>query len=143
LEVVLRSDETFRGDEVDVALELIDDQLEKGTASDYWFVVAELASSVVGYICFGPTPMTLSTFDLYWIVVDKRARGQGLASTLISEMERLLGEKGATGVRVETSQMEGYGAARRLYDKNGYPEVARFEDFYRPGDDLIVYYKRL
>ena len=75
LEAVLRSDDTFREEEVKVALELIDEGLTKKD-SDYWFVVAaDEDESVVGYICYGPTPMTDSSFDLYWMVTHGSARG--------------------------------------------------------------------
>ena len=47
------------------------------------------------------------------------------------------------GVRVETSETDGYGAARALYARCAYPEAVRMNDFYRPGDALIVYYKRI
>jgi ribosomal protein S18 acetylase RimI-like enzyme len=143
LEGILRSDETFRDDEVAVALELVDDALASPT-SDYWFRVATRAGEAAGYICFGPTPMTSCTYDLYWIVVHAKHRGQGIARALIEEMELALKERGARAqIRVETSQSEGYGAARKLYDALGYPETARFKDFYSDGDDLIVFYKNL
>ncbi len=143
LESILRSDETFRDDEVAVALELADDAFAN-PASDYWFRIAERDGMAAGYICFGPTPMTASTYDLYWIVVHKEHRGQGIARSLIAEMEAALAQLGPKAqVRVETSQSEGYGAARRLYESLGYPETARFADFYSEGDDLIVFYKRL
>ena len=139
---ILESDGTFRSDEIDVALELIDDALANN-ASDYWVRVALLDGVVSGYICFGPTPMTESTFDLYWIVTHKNARGHGVAPSLVRAMETELAKKRSVSIRVETSQTEGYGAARRLYAKLGYPEAARFKNFYKAGDDLIVYYKRV
>lgn len=142
LEGALRSDGTFREDEVEVALELIDEAI--GGSKDYWIRVATVDDgAVAGYICYGPTPMTASTYDLYWIVTHASHRGRGVAGALIRDMERDLGERDGTGIRVETSQLEGYGAARKLYARYGYPEVARFQDFYKVGDDLIVYYKRL
>ncbi|MCP4446886.1 MAG: GNAT family N-acetyltransferase [Myxococcales bacterium] len=143
VEGILRSDQTFRDDEVEVALDLVDDALSKAD-SDYWFRIASSDGQVAGYICFGPTPMTACTYDLYWIVVHAEHRGKGLARTLIADMEAALAERGgAAQVRVETSQSEGYGAARKLYENLGYPETARFRDFYSPGDDLIVFYKSL
>lgn len=141
LEAALRSDDTFRPDEIAVALELIDDAV-KGS-DDYWILVAEHADSVGGYICYGPTPMTEATYDLYWVVVHAEARGHGLATSLVSAMEADLRERKATGIRVETSELEGYGAARKLYDRLGYPEASRLDDFYSAGDALITYYKRL
>jgi ribosomal protein S18 acetylase RimI-like enzyme len=139
---VLGSDDTFRDDERAVALELVDAALEG--SDDYWLRVARLpALPVAGYLCYGPTPMTASTYDLYWIVSHAAARGQGVAGALIRAMEDDLRGRGATGIRVETSELESYGAARTLYDRLGYPEVARLPDFYRPGDGLIIYYKQL
>ncbi len=143
LEEALRSDETFTDEEVAVALELIDSAL--GSApSDYQVRVAvDGEGSVLGYICFGRTPMTDATYDLYWLVTHRRARGRGVATGLVASMERELAARGPCSIRVETSIQESYGAARSFYDRCGYPEHARFPDFYRPGDDLVVYYKRL
>lgn len=139
----LRSDATFTDEEVAVALELIDAALEEPDG-DYLVRVAELPDvPVAGYVCFGHTPMTQSTFDLYWIVTHARARGRGVASGLIRAMEDEVRARGGTHVRVETSEQESHGPARRLYARLDYPEAARFADFYSPGDDLIVYYKGL
>jgi ribosomal protein S18 acetylase RimI-like enzyme len=136
---------SFRPDESAVALELIDDAI--AGSDDYWILVAAdvpgPAHSMGGYICYGPTPMTASTYDLYWIVTHPQARGRGVAGALIQAMEAELGRREATGVRVETSEIESYGAARRLYARHDYPQVAHLVDFYRPGDGLIIYYKRL
>ncbi len=140
---VLGSDETFRVDEIDVALELVDDALGNAK-SDYWFRIAEVEGEIAGYLCYGPTPMTDCTYDLYWIVTHGEHRGKGVARALIENMEGNLLERGPKAqVRVETSQSEGYGAARKLYERLGYPEVARFADFYKSGDDLIVFFKSL
>ena len=46
-------------------------------------------------------------------------------------------------LRFAASPQDGYGAARRLYRRHAYPEVARLPDFYRPGDDLVIMLKRL
>lgn len=139
---ILASDTTFKEDERAVALELIDAALEG--SPDYSLLVAELPQTpVAGYLCFGPTPMTAATWDLYWIVVHADARGRGVAGALITAMENALRARGGGGVRVETSETESYGAARKLYDRLGYPVAAVLEDFYRQGDSLIIYYKRL
>lgn len=143
LEAALCSDGTFNGEEVAVALELIDSALEHGER-DYAVRVADLHDfRTAGYVCFGRTPMTDATYDLYWIVTHAAARGRGVAAALIRAMEDEIRGLGGRTVRVETSQKELYEAARALYDRLGYPIAARLTDFYRAGDDLIVYYKRL
>jgi ribosomal protein S18 acetylase RimI-like enzyme len=157
LESALRSDDTFRAEEVAVALELIDDALAR-PGVDYHVRVALLdpaagaaglprladgGACVAGYICYGPTPMTDATWDLYWIVTHAAARGRGVARALVEAMEEVLRRRGARSVRVETSVLESYGAAREFYRRLGYPEAARLSDFYQRGDDLIIYYKAL
>ncbi len=143
LEDILRA--AFRSDEVAVALELIDEAI--AGSRDYEILVAEAPRDVDvtigGYICFGPTPMTAATYDLYWLASHPEARGRGVASSLVERMEAELRARGATGIRVETSESEGYGAARRFYARHDYPEVAHLVDFYSEGDGLIILYKRM
>lgn len=106
-------------------------------------LVADCDGRLAGYICYGPTPMTAGTWDLYWIVTHAEMRGRGVARALVEQMESEVRALGAEQVRVETSQTEGYGAAHGFYERLRYPVVARFPDFYKPGDDLLVMYKKL
>ncbi len=142
LGAILDADTTFTADERAVAIELIDAALEDSV--DYQLLVADAAGHpVAGYVCFGRTPMTAGTWDLYWLVVHPAARGRGVAGALLFELERVLRARGGTAIRVETSETEGYGAARKLYQRLDYPVAAVLKDFYRPGDSLFIYYKQL
>ncbi|MEZ4359154.1 MAG: N-acetyltransferase [Kofleriaceae bacterium] len=139
---VLTADVTFVESERSVALELIDAAL--AGSPDYALLIAEHPRrAVAGYLCYGPTPMTAGTFDLYWLVVHPQQRGAGIAGALVSAMEARLRQRGASAVRVETSETESYGAARKLYQRLGYPIASVLPDFYREGDALITYYKKL
>ena len=147
---LLSVDSPFDDEDRQVALELIDaaiGDLSRGaldpTRSGYEVLVATHAGDVVGYICFGPTPMTLGTYDLYWVATAGEARGKGVARSLVRAMEAQLRLRSARLVRVETSRLEAYGAARAFYSRIGYPIAAELRDFYRPGEDLIVYVKVL
>jgi ribosomal protein S18 acetylase RimI-like enzyme len=139
---LLRSDETFHDSEIDVAMELVEIAIAR-PGGDYDMYVCEADGQVVGYVCYGPTPMTDGTFDLYWIATLKAARGRGVARRLVDAMEHELRQKRARIVRIETSQLEAYGAARSFYVRLSYHEVGRIPDFYRSGDDLIILAKRL
>src|SRR5262245_10566560 len=88
VERALRSDGTFDDGEVAVALELVDDALLNETSDYEVRVGVDEEGEVAGYICFGPTPMTAATYDLYWVVTHTRARGHGLAAQLIGAMEQ-------------------------------------------------------
>jgi GNAT superfamily N-acetyltransferase len=142
LHQLLTKDGLFTREEVSVALELIDGALAE-PGGEYRVLCADLAGALAGYICYGPTPMTEGTFDLYWIVTHPDARGLGVARALVERMENELRGLGARLVRVETSRLDGYGAARAFYERLAYPLVAVMQDFYRTGEDLLVMLKRL
>jgi ribosomal protein S18 acetylase RimI-like enzyme len=97
---------------------------------------------LVGYACYGPTPDTDRTFDLYWIAVDPGAQGSGSGTRLLTEVERRLQGQNARMLIVETSSRSEYASTRHFYEKRGYAEAARVRDFYAPLDDRIIFTKR-
>jgi ribosomal protein S18 acetylase RimI-like enzyme len=106
-------------------------------------VAEDGAGRVAGYLCFGPTPMTIGTFDLYWVATRAEQRGRGVGTRLVLAMEAELVALGGRMVRIETSQLGEYDAARAFYARLAYHEVGRIRDFYRQGDDLVTLAKRL
>jgi ribosomal protein S18 acetylase RimI-like enzyme len=125
---------------VAVALEVFD-ALVEGSA-DYEALAAEVSGSLAGWICWGPTPCTVDTWDLYWMAIDPDLQGSGIGSALLAEMEaRLRGR--ARLIVVETAGRPDYLPTRRFYESRGYISTARIPDFYEPGDDLVVYIKPL
>ena len=138
LREILDATAVFRPAEVSVALELFDD----AHSGDYEFLGAFEKDDLVAYACFGATPETDRTFDLYWIAVHPEAQRAGAGSILMEEVERRLEERRARMLIVETSSREDYAPTRRFYQKHGYVEAARLRDFYAPGDDRVVLGKR-
>ena len=100
-------------------------------------------TDVVGFACFGPTPSTDRTYDLYWIAVDRAAQGEGCGTVLLTEVERRLEALHARMLVVETSSRSDYTATRSFYLRRGYVEAARVREFYAPEDDRIILTKRL
>ncbi|MFY0580647.1 GNAT family N-acetyltransferase [Cystobacter fuscus] len=124
------------------AIELVDLALQPNNP-DYKILVADRDGTIVGYVCYGPTPMTEGTYDLYWIASDPEVRGQGVGASLVSGMEADLRRRTARIIRVETSATEAYGPTRGFYASMKYTEEARIRDFYKVGDDLIILTKRV
>ncbi|MDR2392154.1 MAG: GNAT family N-acetyltransferase [Planctomycetota bacterium] len=131
----------FRADEMDVATELVAERLAKGSASGYYFYFAEEDGELAGYVCFGPIPCAIGSFDLYWVAVDKRRQGRGLGLRLVEKCEESARNMGGRRVFIETSGKPQYLPTRRFYRRAGYVEAARLKDFYGQGDDKIVYRK--
>jgi len=141
LEQLTRGTGLFRTEEVATAVELLDESLAGD--DDYQFVGAFDADQLIGYACWGPTPGTLATSDLYWIVVDRERQGSGIGSQLLREVERLLTAEGRRLVVVETSSRAEYAPTRRFYETRGYTMTATIPGYYAPGDDLVIYTKDL
>lgn len=142
LERAVRSTNAFREDEVEVALELID----AGTnpRSGYLFTVAVDENDLpVGYACWGLTPLSDGAYDLYWIVVAASEQGRGLGRVLLEHVVRDVRARAGRLVIIETSGKPEYAAQRAFYERCGCTLLARYPDFYRLGDDKLVYMVRL
>lgn len=133
----------FRPDEVDVAVELVEERLAKSTESGYYFWFADIGGQPAGYVCFGPTPCTIGSFDLYWIAVSRARQSQGLGRKLCAMAEATARNMGGRGMYVETSGKEQYLSTRLFYEKTGYAKAAELPDFYDVGDAKIIYHKPL
>ncbi len=133
----------FNPEELEVALELVDDRLELGDESHYRFLVAEVAGAVVGYACWGPIPGTLQSVDLYWIAVDPTAQGRGVGRALLGATERWIVEFGRSRVYVETASRTQYEPTRAFYRACGYHVAAELDEFYAPGDGKVIFLKVL
>jgi GNAT superfamily N-acetyltransferase len=131
----------FRPDEVAIAVELLDEALAGD--DDYRFLGAYTDDELVAYACWGPTPGTTGTFDLYWIVVDPTRQGKGVGTQLLQAVERKLTTDDGRLIVVETSSRPEYGPTRAFYERRGYAETARLPGYYAPGDDLVIYLKDL
>jgi GNAT superfamily N-acetyltransferase len=136
---ILDATAVFRDDEVSIALELFDD----AASGDYEFVGGFENEDLVAYACFGATPGTDRTFDLYWIAVHPASQGRGSGSELLEEVERRLRGRGARLIVIETSSRAEYAPTRQFYMGRGYLEAARMRDFFGPSDDRVIYTKPL
>ena len=138
-------DEThmFSPDEVRIAAELVEDRLAKGSASDYRFLFAETDGRVIGYTCYGRIDGTETSYDLYWIGVEKSQQGLGLGAEVLKRTEALIAGLGGKRIYVDTSTSEPYVLTRRFYAKNSYVLRASLPDFYKPGDGKAIFEKVL
>jgi len=142
IEEITRAVGLFREDEIPVALEVFDEAIANGPDGPYHVLGAESDGRLAGWICWGPTPCTLGTYDLYWMAVDPGLQGSGLGTALITEMERRL-DGVARLIVVETAGRADYAATRRFYEARGYHPTATIPGFYGPGDDQVVFVKEV
>ncbi|HOO62561.1 MAG TPA: GNAT family N-acetyltransferase [Synergistaceae bacterium] len=135
----------FRKEEISVLREVLEACSE--VSGDYKLLVEsspEKSGKIRGFLIYGPTPMTESTFDLYWIVVDSREQGKGVGKKLLQRMEKeILQHFPSARIRVETAGKEEYLYQRRFYLSRNFREAGRIPEFYGAGDDLVIFWKEL
>jgi len=132
----------FTPAEVDVAEELIDIYLGVPEQQDYRIVVIENdRKDVTGYMSWGPTPLADDAYDLYWMAVSPSEQGKGRGKALVGWLEAEVRKLNGRMIIIETSSQPLYHPTRQFYINLDYKEVARIPDYYRPGDDRVIYAK--
>jgi ribosomal protein S18 acetylase RimI-like enzyme len=139
---LVRATGFFTPAEVDVAEELVDVFLGKPDQKDYDVVVVEGdAGAPAGYMTWGPTPLAEAAYDLYWMAVAPSEQGRGRGKELVRWLEGEVNRRQGRVIIIETSSQPKYHGTRQFYIDLGYKEVARIPDFYRAGDDRVIYAK--
>jgi D-alanine-D-alanine ligase len=146
---ITRATSVFREEELGIAAEVCRDAVASpglpgaaGEERPYYALGAEVDGELAGWICWGRTPCTEGTWDLYWLAVHPAAHGGGIGTALVEEMERRL-RGTASLITIDTSGRPDYAPTRGFYEARGYQPVARVPDFYAPGDDQVIFTKRL
>jgi len=140
---LLRESPAFSAEEVCVAIEVLDAGLAGGLEGDYPLFAAEIDGHIRGYVCIGRTPMTRSTWHLYWICVHPSAQRQGIGQALQGQIEQFIRARGGERIVLETSGRPDYESSRRFYVRVGYRPAGRIPDYYKPGDPCVFYCKVL
>lgn len=143
LKIIIEEIDEFSSEEKEIALELIDEALQK-PEQDYYNIFVQVENDLItGYHCIGRRPMTDGVYDLYWIVVKPDHQNKGVGKKLLEHVEEYVEEKNGRWILVETSSKDIYSKTRNFYLRNFYTKVAEIKDFYSRGDNLIIFGKYL
>ena len=140
---IVKDTQVFVPEEIQVAGEIMDEFFRNPEGSGYYFYVYEDDSIAIGYVCYGPTPLTKGTWDMYWLAVAPQLHGKGIGTALIGAAEQHIRSLNGRMILIETSSSANYEAARALYEKLGYTNVSIIPDFYSPGDNKVTFRKVL
>jgi GNAT superfamily N-acetyltransferase len=144
LMLILKNTPEFSSEEVIIAEEVINGSLDKPETSGYFSLAAESETGeLIGFISYGPIPLTESSWDLYWLAVKHEFQGHGTGATLLKAAEEDIARAGGRMAFIETSGKAQYDKTRRFYITNNYTEICNIPDFYAPGDAKVLYQKKL
>jgi len=140
---IVESTGFFHDYEIPVAVELVEERLNKGAGSGYYFIFAEYDGKTIAYSCFGPIACTNRSYDLFWIATHNDFRGAGIGKLLLAETEQMMRKSGGRLIVVETSSKPFYLPTRSFYEKCNYEKAAQISGFYDTDDDKVIYLKKL
>jgi ribosomal protein S18 acetylase RimI-like enzyme len=104
---------------------------------------SETDGKIDGFVYLGEADMTDRTWYVWWIAVDPSTQGRGVGRELLQFAEDEARRHGGRVMFIETSGLPSYEPTWRFYLKNGYDKEAVLRDYYRDGDDLVIFRKRL
>ena len=141
---ILNSTGYFYDYEVEIAEELAGENLLKGEQkSGYIFNIAEMYGNPIAFSCYGKTPCTADSFDLYWIAVHESQRGKGIGKKLMDMAVSDIGRLSGKNIWIETSSRPVYESTRLFYLKYGCEIIAELPNFYGKNDNKVVFLKRV
>jgi ribosomal protein S18 acetylase RimI-like enzyme len=139
---IARRSGVFSDEEERTVFELFDEHLQSGD-SGYEWLSARVGDRVVGFACYGPTPLAPGAYDLYWICTDPDYANRGIGRSLFAAIEAEIQSLRGRMLMVWTSGGRAYDPAMKFYERMGCEFAARIRDYYRPGEDLVVFVKYL
>jgi GNAT superfamily N-acetyltransferase len=132
----------FEADQLAELAQMLDRHFSnEADSQEIWLL--DYDNAPVGVAYAAPERMTDRTWNLYLIAIHPDYQKQGRGATLLQYVEKLLTERGARMLLVETSGTEDFEYVRVFYRHRGYKEEARIRDFYTDGVDKIVFCKLL
>jgi GNAT superfamily N-acetyltransferase len=132
----------FDEDELKTVFELFDTYIKTPTYG-YTFHSAYFEGKLAGYVCWGMTALTQGAYDMYWLCTDPSLLKKGIGTSLFQAVEDDVRKAQGRLIVIWTSGTPQYLPATTLYLKMGCEQSGRIRDFYRPGDDLLVFVKYL
>ena len=138
LKAVIDANGLFPADMLD---EMTMSYFEDRSSSEIWLTAGTDGPTALAYCA--PERMTEGTWNLMLIAVHPAWQGQGVGTKLTTHIETMLAAAGERVLLVETSGLPEFDRRRTFYRRLGYAEEARIRDFYRAGEDKIVFHKAL
>jgi len=139
LKKVLDSIELFPSEMLD---ELIFDYLNNPETQEIWFTAIENNKPISIGFC-APEKLTEGTYNLYAIGVKNDLQGKGIGGKMMAYIENHLRKNGHRILIVDTSGTDAFKMTRMFYEKLSYHKEAVIRDFWKEGDDKVIFWKKL
>ncbi len=132
----------FESDELDELGGMLSEYFDGHLGSDHCWI-ADDDGGLQGAAYYAPEVLSGGTWNMYFIGVHPSRQGKGRGTALLRHVEQSLNARGDRLLLVETSSLDSFEPTRTFYRKNGFEEEARIRDYYKAGEDKIIFRKAL
>ncbi|TAD96343.1 MAG: GNAT family N-acetyltransferase [Bacteroidetes bacterium] len=139
LKIVIDTNELFPSELLE---DMMKDYFNNPDTQDIW-LTTEFNDIPIAVAYCAPEKLTEGTYNLYLIAIHKNHQGKGIGTAIMNNVENLLKTKNVRVLLVETSGLAEFELTRKFYDQCNYHREALIRDFYREGEDKIVFWKKL
>src|SRR5262245_32962705 len=123
---------TFKPQELDaLADEVFPEYFDYGVELGHQCEVLD-ENGPVGFVYYTPVSLTVGTWDIWWIVVQKNSQGRGYGKRLLRHAEQQITAAGGRILFISTSSLPEYKQAHRFYEGLGYHLNGTLHDYYSP-----------
>lgn len=107
------------------------------------YFVAAGDDEVVGLVGFQPDAWGVR--DISWLVwgyIDPVRQRQGIGDMLFDHAEQILVKRGIRKIYLDVGNADAHVAAINFHERRGYAREGHLPDFWRDGEDFIIFGKR-
>lgn len=135
---IIKASGQFDSDALSHVASTLDAHFENPTDA-IWLTA--LDGEPVGVAYCAPEPVTSGTWNLLLLWMKDGFEGKGFGKAVVSEVEKILRERKARLLIVETSQLPEFESARTFYNNYGFQLEAEVKNFFDAGDNKLIYTK--
>lgn len=132
----------FNTDELQFMSDLIDSYFDASLGEGHHWIVND-SGDITSAAYYAPESFGQNVYNLYFIGVLPSEQGKGVGSSMLKYVEDHLRELKQRLLLVETSGLSSFKKTREFYLKNNYEKEAIIREYYKEGDDKIVFRKKL
>jgi ribosomal protein S18 acetylase RimI-like enzyme len=133
----------FNTDELQFMSELVDNFFNQTLGEGYYWIINDNNDAITSAAYYAPESFGENVYNLYFIGVFPSEQGKGIGSTMLEYVEKHLKELEQRLLLVETSGLPNFAKTREFYLKNNYEKEATIREYYKEGDDKVIYRKKL
>jgi ribosomal protein S18 acetylase RimI-like enzyme len=139
---LLEATKLFESNDIEELAKMLDLHFNNATDSqDVWLTDDD--NGLVGVAYVAPERMAEGAWNLYLIAIHPDYQRQGRGASLLRYVEQMLIKRNQRLLLVETSGLDEFEYVRTFYRQNGYKEEARIREFYKAGEDKVIFRKML